>query len=268
MADTEMKDVDANGGTGDVNKQQKDDKGGEEGKKTPLQQMHANLKLLSKAVATKESRTINRVLRQSFAMRKNFSVDMVERLSNAVVSDVEARDLLLQLLQKIGRDGRDEMEMENGKVDKGENLSLPKQLPEAEALVFLIVLVMLVDRKLYADAKVFANKSVEFVERYNRRTLDLIAARIFFYLSWSYECTGTLSESKEVVDIYSTNAPISAFHSRISFCLDTHNEAVKAMRYEGSAQRMDIESAEARRERLEQEKELAKHIAEEDDDDF
>lgn len=401
---------------------------------------------------------------------------------------------------QIGKEGEDVMEMENGKVDKGENLSLPNQLPEAEALVFLIVLVMLVDHKLYDDAKLFAKKSVEFVERFNRRTLDLIAARIFFYLSWTYECTGTLSEvrpkllaahttatlrhdevgqetllnlllrnflnynlydqgeklrsqaqqpeshsnsqycrylyylgriravqldyadareclmqasrkapqkargfqvevqkwlitvrlllgeipdralfqqpiyrktlvpyfeltacvrigdlagfkrvaeahhmqfrkdkthhlivrlrrnvirtglrrislaysrislgevasklgldsaedaeyivakaikdggidatlnndtgcmqSKEVVDIYSTNAPISAFHSRISFCLDTHNEAVRAMRYEGSAQRMDTETAEARRERLEQEKELAKHIAEEDDDDF
>ena len=31
--------------------------------------------------------------------------------------------------------------------------------------------------------------------------------------------------------MYSTNEPQNAFHVRIAFCLDTHNEAVKAMRY-------------------------------------
>ena len=37
--------------------------------------------------------------------------------------------------------------------------------------------------------------------------------------------------SKETKDVYSTNEPQNAFHVRIAFCLDTHNEAVKAMRY-------------------------------------
>lgn len=30
--------------------------------------------------------------------------------------------------------------------------------------------------------------------------------------------------SKEVADVYSTNEPQQAFHVRISFCLDIHNE--------------------------------------------
>uniref|UniRef100_A0A7S0R0Q0 PCI domain-containing protein n=1 Tax=Pyramimonas obovata TaxID=1411642 RepID=A0A7S0R0Q0_9CHLO len=74
--------------------------------------------------------------------------------------------------------------------------------------------------------------------------------------------------SKEVVDIYSTQEPQAAFHSRISFCLDTYNEAVCAMRYPPDAHKKGLESAEARRERLQQEQELAKHIAEEEDGDF
>ena len=36
----------------------------------------------------------------------------------------------------------------------------------------------------------------------------------------------------QVTDIYSTGEPQAAFHARIAFCLDLHNEAVKAMRYE------------------------------------
>lgn len=500
MVDAEMKDAKEDVSNGDVKVLDADAKRSESEKKTPLQMMHANLKLLSKAVATKENRTINRVLRQSFAMRKQFTYDMAEKLLNVVLSDVESRDELLGLLHKIGKPEDEKMQVESGRSEKSEPENLPKQLPEAEALVFLIVLVMLIDHKLFEEAKACACKAVEFLDKYNRRTLDLISARIFFYFSWSYERTGCLSQvrarllaahtratlrhdevgqetllnlllrnllhynlydqaeklrsqaqqpeshsnsqycrylyylgriravqldyaeakefltqairkaprkargfqvevqkwlvivqlllgeiperalfqqpvykntmvpyfelaasvrigdlagfkrvsetyhndfrkdkthhmvvrlrrnvirtglrrislaysrislvdiatklglqsaedaeyivakairdggidatldnesmcmqSKEVVDIYSTSAPISAFHSRISFCLDTHNEAVKAMRYDGNAQRTDIESAEARRERLEQEKELAKHIAEEDEDDF
>ena len=35
--------------------------------------------------------------------------------------------------------------------------------------------------------------------------------------------------SKETIDAYSTNQPRKALHLRTSFCLDIHNEAVKAM---------------------------------------
>nr|NVI77680.1 regulatory particle non-ATPase 3 [Cucujiformia] len=37
--------------------------------------------------------------------------------------------------------------------------------------------------------------------------------------------------SKESNDIYCTKEPQMAFHQRISFCLDLHNQSVKAMRY-------------------------------------
>ncbi|CAG8737617.1 11288_t:CDS:10, partial [Dentiscutata erythropus] len=74
-------------------------------------------------------------------------------------------------------------------------------------------------------------------------------------------------KSKENADIYSTNEPQFAFHQRVSFCLNLHNESVKAMRFPLNAHRKELASAEALRER---ERELAKEIAEgeidEDDD--
>lgn len=75
-------------------------------------------------------------------------------------------------------------------------------------------------------------------------------------------------QSKETSDIYSTVEPQAAFHSRIAFCLNTHNEAIKAMRFPPDAHREQLESGEKRRERQQQEHELATHIAEEDGDDF
>ncbi|XP_015575982.1 probable 26S proteasome non-ATPase regulatory subunit 3 isoform X2 [Ricinus communis] len=73
--------------------------------------------------------------------------------------------------------------------------------------------------------------------------------------------------SKETGDIYSTNEPQIAFNSRIAFCLNMHNEAVRALRFPPNTHK-EKESAEKRRERQQQEQELAKHIAEEEDDDF
>ena len=75
-------------------------------------------------------------------------------------------------------------------------------------------------------------------------------------------------QSKEMGDIYSSNEPQAAFHSRIAFCLNTHNEAVRALCFPPNAHKKELESAEKRRERQQQEQELAKHIAEEDDGDF
>ncbi|KAB7497536.1 putative 26S proteasome non-ATPase regulatory subunit 3 [Armadillidium nasatum] len=65
-------------------------------------------------------------------------------------------------------------------------------------------------------------------------------------------------QSKETVDVYCTREPQSVFHQRISFCLNIHNQSVKAMRY----------PPKERREREQQDLELAKEMAEEDDDGF
>ncbi|XP_065920620.1 26S proteasome non-ATPase regulatory subunit 3-like [Dysidea avara] len=75
-------------------------------------------------------------------------------------------------------------------------------------------------------------------------------------------------QSKENIDIYSTKEPQEAFHHRITFCLDIHNQSVKAMRYPPKSYNKDMVSAEERREREQQDIELAKEMADEDEEDF
>ncbi|XP_055338134.1 probable 26S proteasome non-ATPase regulatory subunit 3 [Paramacrobiotus metropolitanus] len=72
--------------------------------------------------------------------------------------------------------------------------------------------------------------------------------------------------SKENVNIYATKDPFVAFDKRIRFCLETYDQSVKAMRFPPKSYHGDLESAEERREREAQEAELAKEIADEDDD--
>lgn len=75
-------------------------------------------------------------------------------------------------------------------------------------------------------------------------------------------------QSKDNTDVYSTREPQAAFHQRITFCLDIHNQSIKAMRFPPKSYNKDLESAEERREREQQDLELAKEMADEDDDGF
>jgi len=74
---------------------------------------------------------------------------------------------------------------------------------------------------------------------------------------------GRFIQSKEQLDVYSTQQPLAAFHRRIKFCLNTHNEAVKAMRFPPDAHKPTAESVKERRER---EQEIAKNLAEEEEE--
>jgi len=69
--------------------------------------------------------------------------------------------------------------------------------------------------------------------------------------------------SKANLDIYTTSEPQIQLHKRVAFCLDMHNQAVKAMRYAENT-KTEWESAEERRERLKQEEEALISMEEDD----
>lgn len=68
--------------------------------------------------------------------------------------------------------------------------------------------------------------------------------------------------SNEVVDVYGTEEPQKAFHRRIVFCLDVHNEAVKGMRYPPDAYKKEIAGGKGK----EDEKSIEELIKELEDD--
>ena len=49
--------------------------------------------------------------------------------------------------------------------------------------------------------------------------------------------------SHELVDVYATVEPSEAFHRRIAYCLTTHNDAVRAMRYTPDAYKKQLEAS-------------------------
>lgn len=67
---------------------------------------------------------------------------------------------------------------------------------------------------------------------------------------------GQYMQSLPPVDVYSTSEPQSAFHARIAYCLNLHNEAVQAMRFPRFRRGPKAESHEQRRERAVAEEEI------------
>ena len=50
-------------------------------------------------------------------------------------------------------------------------------------------------------------------------------------------------QSHDLVDVYATVEPSEAFHRRIAYCLTTHNDAVRAMRYTPDAYKKQLEAS-------------------------
>jgi hypothetical protein len=48
--------------------------------------------------------------------------------------------------------------------------------------------------RLSLQAKALVTEALKRLAGFNRRTLDALAARLYFYYSWAHECTGTLAD--------------------------------------------------------------------------
>jgi len=78
-------------------------------------------------------------------------------------------------------------------------------------------------------------------------------------------------QSHDLVDVYATTEPMEAFHRRIAYCLTTHNDAVRSMRYPPDEYKKQLEASRGMRGKRDEEKtdeEKAQELEEELDDDY
>jgi 26S proteasome regulatory subunit N3 len=78
-------------------------------------------------------------------------------------------------------------------------------------------------------------------------------------------------QSHDLVDVYATKEPAEAFHRRIAYCLTTHNDAVRGMRYPPDAYKRQLEASRGNRSKAGDEKtdeEKAQELEDELDDDY
>ncbi|KAJ0076614.1 hypothetical protein Patl1_36011 [Pistacia atlantica] len=146
--------------------------------------------LIETGAHAREVRRIFRAVRLTMALRRKLKAPVLSAFLNYVLtpgSDVHTR--LISFLPK-----EDDHEMEVDTASSVTQVSVKHSLPEIEIFCYLLVLIFLIDKKKYNEAKACSSASIARLKNVNRRTVDVLASRLFFYYSLCYELTGDLAE--------------------------------------------------------------------------
>uniref|UniRef100_A0A8C9LPC9 Uncharacterized protein n=1 Tax=Piliocolobus tephrosceles TaxID=591936 RepID=A0A8C9LPC9_9PRIM len=153
------------------------------------------------------------------------------------------------------------------------------QIQKSKHFFYILILLYLIDSTNYEEAITLSKIIVNRINKLNRRSLDYLNAKVYFYYSWigvesTLDIIGITSkaiydgvieatinyenlfmEYKSNSDAYITDEPMKTFHKRIAFCLQLYSDAVKAMQYPDENEKKENEEAKERK--LRQQEELA-----------
>lgn len=160
--------------------------------------IRANFGLLERAVSQFDPRFTLRVLRSISSIRKHLSADVLAQvISDTYPSSNSTAQRFLNVLNeeyKSGKDGSGEMDVDSKPSTK--SAASPKEvLPEIDVYLSILCQVHLYDEKAFEKGVKFSDALVEQIRTLNRRTLDSLAARVYFYYSLFYEHTAPLPPS-------------------------------------------------------------------------
>ncbi|KAL9582815.1 MAG: hypothetical protein Q9203_005331 [Teloschistes exilis] len=153
----------------------------------------ANYFLLERAVTHFDARFTLRVLRSISSVRKYLSSDLLAQIINATypASSPTARALLAALskatLPLDSGDSSSAMDIDSQK-DKTKVTASPKEtIPEIDFYLAILVQIHLFDSEKVELGAKFSTNLVEKLRTLNRRTLDALSARVYFYYSLFFE---------------------------------------------------------------------------------
>lgn len=88
----------------------------------------------------------------------------------------------------------DQMNIEKSN-DSSQESSIPNSItPEVETYLILLVIVHLIDHKRYEESVSLSTRLIEKMDGWNRRTLDPLSSKVYFYYSRSYELVNRLED--------------------------------------------------------------------------
>jgi len=162
--------------------------------------------LVEKTAITKEMRYIHRAIRHTFArMRRKLTVNMLTKLiQRTFPENLITESELLHVLSTIEVLSTP-MEVETSTISEQppkESSDKPKEedtkpvsiSPELEIYVRLLVVVFLIDNKHLSEAAKEVNVLIEKLGSWNRRTMDPLSAKVYFYYSRVYELSDHLAD--------------------------------------------------------------------------
>ena len=149
-------------------------------------------------------------------VRREFTSENVRAFVGAVLPEESAaRAALLARCETkaAGRQTRGKSAGTKGKGGESDDAVVdlsdvaPCALPEAEVYAYLVVLMHLIDGERGEDALECAREAVDRIKQFNRRSMDVLAARVYFYYSLAYERFGSLEDARAtLLALYRTSA--------------------------------------------------------------
>ncbi|KAL2866001.1 proteasome regulatory particle lid subunit RPN3 [Aspergillus lucknowensis] len=161
-----------------------------------IQDIKTNFTLLERAVTHFDPRFTLRVLRSISSMRKQITPEVLAKV--IVDAYPKSSTTALFLLDAVNQANAFENIGPSTKmeVDSDKNKSASKEiLPEIDVYLSILVQIYLYDRKDIQGGAKFSTSLIDRLRTLNRRTLDSLAARVYFYYSLFFEQIAPLPPS-------------------------------------------------------------------------
>ncbi|EJC99277.1 uncharacterized protein FOMMEDRAFT_23158 [Fomitiporia mediterranea MF3/22] len=208
--DVEMKSEDQSKDKEDKKKDEEKEKEKTPPPLTPVQEIKANVALIERGVSTLEPRFTHRVLRNLTALRRKLDDGVLrDALGEVYVKDSSEKKALLSWLPDAP-EGEGAMEIDGVPAN---NNNAPHQqksgtspqpptdpLPESEVYLRLLIIHHLLNSpETRPKAFTLAHETVDKIQAWNRRSMDPLAARVWFALGRAYELAGELEDVRPLL---------------------------------------------------------------------
>ncbi|KAF9245532.1 hypothetical protein DTO027I6_9411 [Penicillium roqueforti] len=160
-----------------------------------IQDIKSNFTLLERAVAHFDPRFTLRVLRSISSMRKHLTPEV---LAEVIVETYSASSSTASfLLEALGQTNAFENAPASSdmEVDSDKNPIAQETLAEVDAYLAILVQIYLFDQREIQKGVQFSTNLIERLRALNRRTLDSLTARAYFYYSLFFEQIAPLPPS-------------------------------------------------------------------------
>ncbi len=154
----------------------------------------SNFVLLERAVTQFDPRFTLRVLRSISSVRKQLTADVLAQVITETYHN--STPTSTYLLNALRKDNVFPTQLVQDWQEVPKPATAPKEvLPEIDVYLSILCQIHLYDRKDISLGAEFSSALIEHLRSLNRRTLDSLAARAYFYLSLFYEETKPLPPS-------------------------------------------------------------------------
>ncbi|KAF5330193.1 hypothetical protein D9611_010530 [Ephemerocybe angulata] len=162
---------------------------------TPSEEIKANAAQIERAVSSLEPRFTHRVLRSLTALRKRIDDSALQTAIDGIYpKESETKKTLLTWLPEAPATSA-EATMEVDSASKPTSTAEP--VPEVEIYLRLLILYhLLSSNSTYDKALQLAHQTVEKMQALNRRSMDAIAAKVWFAVQRAYELAGDLPDAR------------------------------------------------------------------------